>query len=98
MVIVAKISFKGLNLYEQTIIKKIISIFSITSLLSKNENRDRVVFKCKQELDKTDKLTSQNQISTTKKQTRKEKSAHKLHSLHRSYNKINVVGAKMLNN
>jgi hypothetical protein len=73
---------------RQIVNRSTISKFSIISPLSKNKITDEFAFKRRQGLDKIDKSTLQNHINTTQKQTKSFKSAHKLHSLHRSYNKL----------
>lgn len=85
--IVAKTSPRGLVPCGQMQHRQIsnistISKFSIISPLSKNKNADELVFKHRQGLDKTDEFTSQNHINKTQVQTKIDKSAHKLHSLH----------------
>ena len=51
-------------------------------LLSENQNRDKVVSKNRQKLNKADTSSSQNNIIISQKQTKIDKFAHKLHSLH----------------
>jgi len=58
------------------------NILSIILLLSKNKNRDVLVFKSKQYLSETDNFSSQNYIIVTQKHTKIDNSTHKLHSLH----------------
>ncbi len=70
------------------IIKNTISKLSIISLLSKNKNRAELAFKSRQKLYLEDDSLLKNHINATKKQTKTDKSPHKLHSLHRSYNKL----------
>ncbi len=66
----------------QILLKNTLSKLSTTPLLSKNRNRDTLVFIRKQNSDNGIKPLQQNQINTTQKQTKKDKSTHKLHSLH----------------
>jgi hypothetical protein len=73
---------------RQIIIRNPISKLSIISPLSKNENRAELVFKNKKYLYLSTVFSSQNYLKINKKQTKIPKSAHKLHSLHRSYNKL----------
>jgi len=72
---------------KQIIIRNTISKFSIILLLSKNENRDKMLFKSRQERNKTDDSSPSNYITKTQKHTKISKPAHKLHSQYRSYNK-----------
>jgi hypothetical protein len=76
--IVAKI-----QIYKrEIIIRNTISKFLIISLLSKNKKRDKVVFKSRQNLYLEDDSLSKNHINTTQKQTKIDKTTHKLHSPH----------------
>jgi len=82
-VIVVKMKTQDRHITNRSTISK----FSITSSLSKNENRDKVAFKNKQNLHLADYSSSKHHINISQKQTKINKSPHKLHSLHRSYNK-----------
>jgi len=84
---VVKTSPKGLipcgQIYNnQIIIRDTILKFLIISLLSKKENRDKLVLQNQQNIHLLDHSLSNNYIKITQKQTKKEKSIHKLHSLH----------------
>ena len=73
---------------RQISIRNTLSKFSIITPLLKNKNRDKLAFKSRQHLNKVDDFSFQNHIVISKKQTKIYKSAHKLHSLHRSHNKL----------
>ena len=62
--------------------RNILSKLSVITLLFKNENRDEMTLKSRQYLNKADNHSSQNKIIITQKQTKIDKSTHKLHSLH----------------
>ena len=68
--------------YKQIISRNTTSKLSITMLLSENQNRDKVVSKNRQKLNKADTSSSQNNIIISQKQTKIDKFIHKLHSLH----------------
>ena len=70
------------QMQHRQINRSTISKFSIIPPWSKNKNADELAFKRRQSLDRTYEFTSQNHINTTQKQTKIDKSAHKLHSPH----------------
>jgi hypothetical protein len=72
---------------RKIIILNVVSNSSIRLVLSKNRNRDKLAFKKRQNLHSADNSLILNQRNTTQKKTKILQSAHKLHSLHRSYNK-----------
>ena len=82
--IVVKMQTKQRQFHVQSTLFKLL----IVPLLSKNKNRKKLVFKSKQYLSKADNFLSQNHIIVTQKHSKNIKSTHKLHSLHRSYNKL----------
>jgi len=67
---------------RQTYLQMTLSKLLIKPLLSKIKNRDTLWFTSRKELSNITDYISQNYITTMKKQTKKEKSTHKLHSLH----------------
>ena len=66
----------------QTYLQNTLSKLLIKPLFSKNRDRDALVFTSKQNLDNIAKYSPKNHINATQKQTKKDKSTHKLHSLH----------------
>jgi len=67
---------------REFIIINVISKLFIISLLSKNENSDKMRFKSRQERDKTDDSSPSNYKTKTQKQPKIFISPHKLHRLH----------------
>jgi len=83
-VIVVKMQIQKRQTHLQITLSKLL----IQPLLSKNTKRDTLTFTNRQDLNNVADFSSKKEIITTYKQTTKEKSAHKLHRLHRSYNKV----------
>ena len=70
-VIVVKMQIKKRQTHLQTYLQNTLSKLLIIPLLSKNENRDTLVFTSRQESNIRDNFSSKNHIITTQKQTKK---------------------------
>jgi hypothetical protein len=74
--------------YREIIITNAISKLSTPSLFSKNKSRVLLMFKKEYQHYTIEKFLLQTNIITTQIYIKRDKTPHKLHSLHRSYNKV----------